>query len=331
MNQRLTISLITYNSEKFLEQSLPTITNQTEPINIIVTDNNSSDKTVSLVKEILPQATLITNRQNLGFCVPHNKIISWCSTPYILILNPDVMLEPDYCQKLVDYLDQNPNCASTSGLLYRWHLNQELSREEIDSAGLQLQKNGQVYDINYTNNNKQDIQEVFGVSGAAACYRVESLKNTALYHNNKTMFFDENYYIYKEDIDLAFRLRLAGYDSVCNHQAVGYHQRGLSGSISLKQRLKMEINRSNNLAARSLANHYKTMYKNLTSGDLKNIFVSVFLIFVTRLLITLVIKPRVAFMVIKDLISNIRVLYKQRKYIQTKLKKISNLSPWYNQ
>ncbi len=329
MNHRITVSLITYNSEKFLEQSLPTLTNQTEPISIIVTDNNSSDKTISLVKEILPQATLIANRQNLGFCMPHNKVISWCVTPYILILNPDVMLEPDYCEKLADYLDENPNCASVSGLLYRWHLDQEINRSEIDSAGLKLQKNGQVYDLNDIDNNQTD-QQVFGVSGASACYRVQSLKSTALYQHNKVMFYDENYYIYKEDVDLAFRLRLAGFDSVCNYKAIGYHQRGLSGSVSLKQRLKMEINRSNNLAARSIANHYKTLFKNLTGSDLKKIFIPVFALFATRILITLVIKPKVAYIVLKDLLTSFPLLYKQRKYIQTQIKKIGNFNVWYN-
>lgn len=328
MQSRVTISLITYNSQKFLEKALPAVTNQTETVSIIVTDNDSSDLSVSLVKELLPQAKLIANRQNLGFCVPHNKVISWCTTPYVLVLNPDVLLSPDYCQKLADYLDEHPECAAVSGLLYRWNIDTEPTQDEVDSAGLRLEKNGQVYDINqlpeYMENN------VFGVSGAAVMYRVDQLKKVSLVFNNKVMFFDENYYIYKEDVDLAFRLQLAGYTSVCLASAVGYHQRGLSGAINLKQRVKMEIGRSNLLASRSFANHYKTLYKNLTRKDVKNIFLPVVWQFICRVGFTMIIKPKVALTVVADLIKNLPLLRKQRRYIQTNIKTQTSLSSWYN-
>lgn len=325
---RVTISLITYNSQRFLEKSLPSISEQVEPVTITVTDNDSSDNTLPLVKELLPQANLITNRQNFGFCAPHNKVISWCNTPYILVLNPDVVLNPDYCKKLADYLDNHPECASVSGILYRWQINEELNHNEIDSCGLRLEKNGQVYDINQLPEAEENY--VFGVSGAAVMYRLDSLHQVALHQQEKTMFFDENYYLYKEDVDLAFRLQLAGYTSVCLISAIGYHQRSLSGAIDLKARVKMEIARSNFLASKSFANHYKTLYKNLTKGDCKRMLVSVISVFLIRLLTTIIIKPKVAFSVIFDLIKNLSYLNKQRKYVQTKIKRREELSVWYN-
>ena len=325
---RVTISLITYNSQRFLEKSLPAISEQTETTTITVTDNNSSDNTLLLVKELLPQANLILNRQNFGFCAPHNKVISWCLTPYILVLNPDVYLSPDYCEKLANYLDNHPNCGAVSGILYRWQIGEELNQNEIDSCGLRLEKNGQVYDINQPP--KEEEMGVFGVSGAAVMYRLESLKKVALSYQEKNMYFDENFYLYKEDVDLSFRLQLAGYNCVCLSSAIGYHQRSLSGTINLKDRIKMEIKRSNFLASRSFANHYKSLYKNLTAVDLKKMFFPVTSLFILRLLTTIVIKPKVAFSVIFDLIKNFSYLNKQRKYIQTKLKKRESLSLWYN-
>ena len=329
MTLRTTISLITYNSERFLDKSLPALNEQVEKSSLIITDNDSSDNTVAMIKEFAPQAKLIANRQNLGFCVPHNKIISWCNTPYILILNPDVLLEKDYCKKLADYLDEHPECAAVSGLLYRWDTNSEPNQSTIDSAGLKLEKNGQVHDINVA---PEFIEtNVFGVSGAAVMYRVDVLKKIALHQsNNKTMYFDEGYYLYKEDVDLAFRIQLSGHTSVCLASAVGYHQRGLSGTINLKQRLKMEIVRSNFLASKSFANHYKTLYKNITRRDLKTMFLPIATLFLFRLMTTLVIKPTVAFNVLGDLIKNLSLLKKQRHYIQGIADKQISLASWYN-
>lgn len=328
-NPRVTISLITYNSQRFLEKSLPSITEQIEPVSITISDNDSSDNTVALVKELLPQAKLILSRQNLGFCVPHNKVISWCTSPYILILNPDVLLTSDYCQKLADYLDEHPNCAAASGALYRWHVEDDKpSQIEVDSCGLRLEKNGQVYDINSVPVEVENL--VFGVSGAAVMYRVDHLKQVALLNQGKQMFFDENYYLYKEDVDLAFRLQLAGFSSVCLASTVGYHQRSLSGTINLKQRVEMEIKRSNFLASKSFANHYKTLYKNLTKTDLKQMYLSVILFFIFRLVTTTLLKPKVGFTVFFDLLKSYPVLRKQRRYIQSTLKKQISLSSWYN-
>jgi GT2 family glycosyltransferase len=329
MNQRLTISLLTYNSEKYLNKSLLALSQQSEPASIIVTDNNSSDNSVPLIKEYLPQAKLICNRQNIGFCKAHNRVISWCQTPYILILNPDVLLEKDFCQTLANFLDNNSNYAAVSGVLRRWEQNENNNENHIiDTAGLRLQKNGQVYDINMLPDNEKT--EVFGLSGAVVMYRLSALKKVCLISSKGEQYFDESYFLYKEDVDLAFRLRIAGFQSATLNNAIGFHKRSLSGWFSLKKRLQMEIARSSSLAEYSFVNHYKTLIKNLPSTDCKRMFVPIIITAFCRWLITLFIKPMVALTVAYKLTVSLPILLKQRKYIQGKIKTIKSLSDWYN-
>src|SRR3989344_8555486 len=144
---KVAISLVTYNSEKYMPYVLPAIAKQSlKAWQLFILDNESSDGTVATIREEIIACKLLEQRYNIGFSRAHNAIINWSDSDYILILNPDVLLAPDYLAKLVAFLDQHPEVASASGKLLRWDFNAKKLTNVIDSYGLTIDKRYQVRD-----------------------------------------------------------------------------------------------------------------------------------------------------------------------------------------
>lgn len=252
---KVTISLLTWNGEKYLPWLLNSLEAQTfKNWELLVLDNASQDNSVNIVSEHMPKAKIIKQKKNIGFSRGHNLLINWSNSDYVLILNQDVILEPDYLQKCVEFMEANQKAGSVSGKLLYWDFESAQKTNMIDSFGLKINRQRKVTDIDQGKEDyKLDNQEVFGVSATAALYRRRALETIKM-----SEYFDEDLFAYKEDIDLAWRLRLFGWQNWLVAGALAYHHRSVSGVGNLKNR-RQGKQMANKLSYR---NHLLLIYKN---------------------------------------------------------------------
>lgn len=265
MSQPLvTIGLLTYNSEKYLPFVLPTIKEQDyENVEVVILDNNSTDDSVKYIKKHFPEFRIIESKKNTGFGKGHNAIIRQSEAKYYLCTNVDMMLEPDFVSKIVECAEKHPKCGSVTGKLRKWDFEKQKKTSIIDSVGLTAQKNFAFHDMGEgveDTGQFDEEAEIFGCSGACALFRISALSEVA-WHNKTTSkreYYDELMFMYKEDIDLAIRLRLGGFQSFYTPKAVAYHDRtGKKENIwKRKQEKAPYVRKYSYLHQRILENRY---------------------------------------------------------------------------
>jgi GT2 family glycosyltransferase len=223
------IVIVNWNGKKHLARCLPSLIAQTyQDFEIIIVDNGSEDGSPAFIQQQYPTACLIENEQNRGFAAPNNQGIAVARGRYVVTLNNDTELSPNWLQALVAAADAHPEMGAFASLI-AFHDRPTM----IDSAGLSVSLAG----IGCQSRMGEDVgrvrepEEVFGACAAAALYRRELLQDVGL--------FDEDYFAYYEDVDLAWRARLRGWRAMLVPQAVVYHiHSGTSGRSSpFKERL----------------------------------------------------------------------------------------------
>ncbi|MFD0716739.1 glycosyltransferase family 2 protein [Paenibacillus sp. GCM10027626] len=217
----VSVCIVTYNSAEDIEDCLHAVLKQSFPIaSIVVVDNNSQDATCELVERFVSRGVkFIRNENNNGFAGGHNLARSYTDSTYVLVLNPDVRLERDYVLALVKFLDKHPEVGSATG-----QLRLASDPERMDSAGIALRSDHNAYDLAAGEPAARwdQAQEVFGVSGAAAMYRSTMMEQIAY----EGQFFDEVFFAYKEDVDVAWRARHYGWKAWYVPAARAVHHRG---------------------------------------------------------------------------------------------------------
>ncbi|WP_010276851.1 glycosyltransferase family 2 protein [Paenibacillus senegalensis] len=227
----VSVHVVTYNSAEDIEACLDGILKQTYPISqIIIVDNASKDDTISRLRPYQDQLEIIANAQNIGFAPAHNQAIRRSHCDYCLVLNPDVSLHPDYVAELIDFAENNERAGSLTGKLVL-----KQAPEQIDTTGLTINKDRRAFDQGRGQAARDWVkaEEVFGVSGAAALYRKTMVDEISV----EGEFFDESFFAYKEDVDVAWRARLMGWDAYFVPSAPALHERGWKESSRSQQPL----------------------------------------------------------------------------------------------
>jgi len=251
MNEQpgVTVCIVTYNSANDIEVCLKAVMSQTWPaIDIVVVDNASGDNTVEIVSSMIEEDRVVLNEENIGFAAGQNLAIAQSRFPYVLVLNPDVVLEKDYVRKLVERAESNPSIGSATGCLVI-----KSNPESIDSAGLEMNvlRRASERGAGRAVQEFQEAEEVFGVSGAAALYSRRMIEAISV----DGQFFDEDFFAYKEDVDVAWRANLLGWKAWYEPQARGLHGRNW-GSRKDRKRIP------NKVRQHSHQNRYLMILKN---------------------------------------------------------------------
>jgi GT2 family glycosyltransferase len=220
---RVSIVLVTWNSARYLRRCLDGLAHQTHrDSELIVVDNASADESLSLLP---PTARVLRNDTNRGFSAAVNQAVAVATGELILLVNPDCHLLPEYIERLAAVF-ADPAIGSATGLLIRAKGTGIEPTNEIDSMGIRMTRTGRHLDLGQgASANRQPPTatpfEVFGVSGAAAMFRASFLRDVSVGGEA----FDEDFFAYREDADLAWRGQLFGWRAVCVPAAVGYHVR----------------------------------------------------------------------------------------------------------
>jgi GT2 family glycosyltransferase len=228
VGQPLTVSAIltTWNSAPFLRRCLEGLRGQSyAPIELIHVDNGSSDDSVRLVRELGPGVRQILNPDNRGFTGAVNQGLAEARGELVLLVNPDAFLERDYVANVVAALQAaGDRYGMATGKLLRATGYEIAPTSVVDTKGIRMTRSGRHLDIDQgrpESAGEDAPAEVFGVSGAAAIYRMSFVRDVTV----DGQFLDEDFHTYREDADVAWRGRLLGWRALYVPSAVGYHVR----------------------------------------------------------------------------------------------------------
>jgi len=231
---RVSVSLVTYNGRHWLDLCLASLLAQTHPdLEIVALDNGSTDGTAEYLADFAachPGFRLLLEPANLGFAGGHNRVIAQTSGALVCLLNQDVILDPSFLAEAVAGFTGSPTVSAVQGRVYR--MTPEGRKSEIlDTAGLEMYRNRRVVSRGQgTGGSELPDQpgEVLGADGPCPVYRRSALDDVACPGRLGPEYLDEDFFAYKEDVDLAWRLRLAGWDAVYVPSALAWHGRSLS-------------------------------------------------------------------------------------------------------
>ena len=204
-----------------MEPCLQSLANQTcSEFQILVVDNASSDGSIEYMRENYPDIELISLNQNYGFSAAVNVGIRHSTTPYVLLLNNDTTVAPEFVDEMIKAIEKSPKIFSVSSKMIQMY-----HPGLIDSAGDMYTLLGWGYcrggGLSISNHHTDDI--IFSACAGAAIYRRDIFSEIG--------FFDENHFAYLEDIDVGYRAKIYGYQNTYCSSAIVYHVgSGTSGS-----------------------------------------------------------------------------------------------------
>jgi GT2 family glycosyltransferase len=229
----LSVVIVNYNVVNFLEQCLNSVlaASQHLQIEVFVVDNNSVDGSVALVREKFPTVQLIANTENVGFSKANNQAILQSDSRYVLLLNPDTVVEQDTFDKCIAYLDENPNVGGLGVRMLdgkgrflpeskRGLPTPSVSFYKIFGLSKLFPKSKTfgTYHLGFLD--EHQIHEIDVLSGAFMLMRASTLDKVGL--------LDEAFFMYGEDIDLSYRIQQGGYTNVYFPKTKIIHYKGES-------------------------------------------------------------------------------------------------------
>jgi GT2 family glycosyltransferase len=264
----VSVTLVTYNSGRFIKRCLESVLEQKYPnLEVVIVDNASTDGTADILEQFADQCRIYYNDQNLGFAAAQNQAIALAQGEWVLTLNPDVLLLPNFVQALVDAGQLDPKVGTVCGKLLTIRASFDLPEKQlVDSTGIyftpmlrHLDRGSQEVD----NGHYLNFEYVFGATAAAALYRRAMIEDISI----QSEFFDPDFFVYREDADVAWRAQLMGWRCLYTPLARGYHVRNvLPGN---RRALPAVIN------MHSVKNRFLMRIKNMTPDLYRRNWVSI--------------------------------------------------------
>jgi len=331
----VSINILTYNGQKYIEDCLKSVLAQTyKDVEILVIDNASVDDTLKVISKIRPKIRIICNNKNLGFAKGHNIGIRKSRGEYIVCLNQDLVLDKNFIQEIIKKFEKNSKIGSVQAKIYQ--LNNGQRTKIIDTVGFSIFKTGRVIDTGqglkdkgqYDPLNASGQAEIFGVNGVAPAYRRAALNDVKL----EEEYLDEDFFCYAEDIDLAWRMRWKGWKAILATKAVAWHDRTSAKESSGGWVTFRKIRKSQSFWVRKMGwrNQWFLFLKNQSLVNAIK-FLYWFILRQTKLFLYLLFfEPKVIFSSIPEIIFLLPKMLKKRRIIM-KNRRISNkeIGRWF--
>jgi GT2 family glycosyltransferase len=288
----LSVVIVSYNVKTFLEQCLRSVLKAAEGIEseIFVVDNNSVDGTEAMLMakfSCLSNVHLIFNRENVGFSKANNQALRRCCGRYVLVLNPDTLVQEDTFRKMIAFMEQDPKIGAAGCKLLnadgsfqlscrRSFPTPEVSFYKIIGLSTLFPQSRRFARYNLTYLPIDATYEVDALMGAFMFIRREVLEQVGL--------FDESFFMYGEDLDLCYRIKQAGWKIYYYHETQIIHYKG----ESTKKESFNYVIRFYEAMLIFVRKHYRSRYSRLFEAILiLGIYLRASLAFLRRLLMRL--------------------------------------------
>jgi len=232
-SMKLSVVIVNYNVRHFLDQCLQSVYKSIGSMDaeVFVVDNHSVDGSIEMIQEFYPQVKLIANKDNVGFSKANNQAILASKGEYVLLLNPDTVVEEDTFIKCVDFMDSHEDAGAMGVKLIdgkgkflpeskRGLPTPKVAFYKISGISRLFPRSSQFgkYHMGHLPENETNSIEV--LSGAFMFIRRKALDQAGL--------LDEDFFMYGEDIDLSYRITKIGYRIYYHPQTRVIHYRGES-------------------------------------------------------------------------------------------------------
>ena len=226
---KICVVIVTYNSDRYIRRCLEAVLRQKGvPFEVVVVDNASADRTREILEDFEGRVRVVRNEANLGFAAAQNQAIRSSDAPWVLSLNPDVLLLPGFIDTLRTAGESDPGAGAVCGKLLSIGPGFEpLQERRIDSTGMYFTPAMRHFDRGWHEPDGLPFERaeyVFGASAAAALYRREMIDDVAVDGD----FFDPDFFVYREDADVAWRAQLQGWRCLYTPEAAAYHVRSVT-------------------------------------------------------------------------------------------------------
>jgi GT2 family glycosyltransferase len=238
---RVAVVIVNFNGAAHIAGCLEALRRQSfSEFFCVVLDNASTDGSDEVVESGFPDVELVRSSRNMGFAAGNNMVIERClqrdGVEFVLTLNNDIAMEPDCLQKMVATMDGTPSAWSCQPKMYLFREHE--GAPVLNSTGILVWRDGSAFNrgINEPDHGQyDDARDIFGTCAGCSLYRASALRETGL--------FDESFFAYMEDVDLAWRGRLLYYESVLCPEAVCWHHHGASATDPSRKIELVEANR----------------------------------------------------------------------------------------
>lgn len=289
---KLSVIIVSYNVEHFLEQCLHSVRKAVKniPAEIFVVDNSSVDGSVEMVKKKFPEVKIIANEKNIGFARANNQAINEAKGEYVLLLNPDTVIQEDTFEKTIKFMDEKKEAGALGVMMLDGKGNflpeskrglptPSVAFNKVFGLSFLFRKSKTFgkYHLGYLDKNK--IHEVDVLAGAFMLIRKSVLDKIGL--------LDERFFMYGEDIDLSYRVTLAGYKNYYFPETRIIHYKGESTKKSSVNYVLVFYNAMAIFAKKHFAKNQAKMFSFL-------IFIAIFLragIALTKRVISQIVVP----------------------------------------
>ncbi len=257
--KKTAVVILNYNGSEFLKRFLPGVLGKSLHVaDIIVADNNSSDNSVELLKNMFPQVKLIQLPENKGYAGGYNEALKRVEAEYFVLLNSDIEVTDRWIESVIELMDSDKNIAACQPKILSWHNKEQFeyagaSGGYIDKYGYPFCRGRIFQSMEKDNGQYNDVREVFWASGACMFVRAEVF--------NELGGFDEDFFAHMEEIDFCWRAKNRGYKIMVQPSSAVYHIGG--GTLPKNSARKTYLNFRNN---------FSLLYKNIERKRLLSTF-----------------------------------------------------------
>ncbi|MBI4036712.1 glycosyltransferase family 2 protein [Candidatus Daviesbacteria bacterium] len=204
-----------WNGKDFIGDCLLSLRKQViKAYEVIVVDNGSKDGSVNLIEESFPEVTLVKLPNNFGFARAINEGVKKSKAEFVVFLNSDTVVEENWLENLIIFGQKYRDCISVNSKLLNF-----FNRNLIDGVGITINEVGQARSIGWKEEDRGQYDKamyIFGATGGASLFRRKDFLKVGM--------FDENYFMYSEEVDFAFRAQFLNYKSIYCPKALVYHR-----------------------------------------------------------------------------------------------------------
>lgn len=237
MKENVSIHLIVKDGEKYIKNCLKSLQNQTYPhINFRIFDNNSSDNTLDLARQIMPDVEIIQFSENYFVSGAFNRSLKYSNDIYCMALSVDVILDEYFVEHAVNEMKKRQDKGVIQAKVFWYDKAQEKKTNIIDTTGMIIFKSRRI--INRGHGLKDEGQydkpeEIFLYEGAVPFFRRKALEDVKIIRqDDRYEYLDEDFILYAEDVDLGYRIQLAGWGCFYSPSVIAWHDRSTTHSLS---------------------------------------------------------------------------------------------------